>query len=66
LAIGPSRVLTASAVTMVLGVLGFSGSLYLLALTPLRWVTSLAPIGGTAYIIAWLLLAIAALQASAR
>jgi uncharacterized membrane protein YgdD (TMEM256/DUF423 family) len=66
LAIGPSRTLAASAVAMTLGVFGFSGSLYLLALTPVRWVSALAPIGGSAYIIAWLLLGIAALKASVR
>lgn len=64
-AIGPSRALLASAIAMALGILGFSGTLYLLALTPLRWMVSVTPIGGGAYILAWLLFAAAALRSGA-
>ena len=45
---------------MVLGVLLFSGSLYLLTFTGRRWLGMITPIGGTAFIIAWILLAVAA------
>lgn len=42
------------------GVVFFSGSLYLLALTGLTWLGSVAPIGGVLLIAGWILLAIAA------
>lgn len=38
---------------MTLGVLIFSGSLYLLAITNLTWLGAITPIGGTLMIIAW-------------
>ena len=37
-----------------LGILLFSGSLYLLALTGTRWLGAITPIGGTAFLIGWL------------
>lgn len=40
----------------VAGTLIFSGSLYLLAVTNMGWLGAVAPIGGTALIIAWALL----------
>jgi uncharacterized membrane protein YgdD (TMEM256/DUF423 family) len=45
---------------MFLGVLLFSGSLYLMTFTGMRWLGMITPIGGTAFIIAWGLLAYAA------
>lgn len=45
---------------MLLGTLLFSGSLYLLAVTGQRWLGAVTPLGGTALIAAWLLLAVAA------
>ena len=44
--------------SMLAGIVLFSGSLYLLALTGLSWLGILTPFGGTAFIIAWLLFAI--------
>lgn len=41
----------------VAGTLFFSGSLYLLALTGIRWFGALTPIGGAAWIAGWALLA---------
>lgn len=38
----------------------FSGSLYLLALTDLRWLGMITPAGGLAFIAAWLLLSFSA------
>lgn len=35
------------------GVLLFSGSLYLMAVTGIRWLGAITPIGGTAFIIGW-------------
>lgn len=45
---------------MLLGTALFSGSLYLLAITGQRWLGAITPLGGTAWIAAWLLLAWAA------
>lgn len=39
------------------GVLIFSGTLYLMALTGLRWLGAVTPVGGTLMIAGWLLLA---------
>ena len=61
--LGQSRTLIASAVIMALGICAFSGTLYLLAVTSLRWVSVVTPVGGVAHIIAWLLLGTAALRA---
>ena len=41
---------------MVFGVLLFSGSLYLLALTGLRWLGAITPFGGVMFIVVWGLL----------
>jgi uncharacterized membrane protein YgdD (TMEM256/DUF423 family) len=46
--------------SFVAGVLLFSGSLYVLALTGIRVLGAVAPIGGAAFITGWCLLAIAA------
>lgn len=42
---------------MVAGVLTFSGSLYLLALSGQHWLGAITPIGGILFILAWGLLA---------
>jgi uncharacterized membrane protein YgdD (TMEM256/DUF423 family) len=44
---------------MLGGIVLFSGSLYLLSTTGIRWLGAVTPLGGTAFIIAWALLAIA-------
>lgn len=51
--------------TMLAGVLLFSGSLYLLALTGVRWLGAVTPLGGIAFIMGWLLLAYAVWEAPA-
>lgn len=43
-----------------LGIVIFSGSLYLLAVTGVRWLGAITPIGGVALIVGWALLFIAA------
>ncbi len=53
------RALTVSGWAMVLGLLLFSGSLYVMALTGLRWLGAVTPIGGTAWIVGWIALAVA-------
>lgn len=44
----------------VAGVIIFSGSLYLLAFTSIRWLGAITPIGGVALIAGWICLALAA------
>jgi uncharacterized membrane protein YgdD (TMEM256/DUF423 family) len=44
---------------LLAGIVIFSGSLYLLALTGTRWLGAITPIGGLCFIAAWLVLAAA-------
>ncbi|RLT95140.1 DUF423 domain-containing protein [Ketobacter sp.] len=39
------------------GILLFSGSLYLMAFTGLRWLGAITPLGGTAFIVGWVWIA---------
>jgi len=47
---------------LIAGLLLFCGSLYLLALTGERWLGAVTPIGGVAFVAAWLVLAWVALH----
>ena len=49
---------------LCIGLVLFSGSLYLMALTGHRWLGAITPLGGTAWIVAWIVLAGAARKAS--
>lgn len=49
---------------MFVGILFFSGSLYILAISGVKWLGVLTPIGGTAFIAAWLLVFIGILKAN--
>lgn len=57
-----SGALTASAVLFTLGLLFFSGSLYLLALGGPRWLGPITPLGGAFFIAAWASLLVYALS----
>jgi uncharacterized membrane protein YgdD (TMEM256/DUF423 family) len=48
---------------LLLGILVFSGSLYALAVTGIRILGAITPIGGVAFIAGWLLLAYEAMRA---
>src|SRR5471030_2541374 len=52
-----SRALAWIAWLLVAGLLLFSGSLYLLALTGATWLGAVTPVGGVAFIAAWVWLA---------
>ncbi|WP_018872960.1 DUF423 domain-containing protein [Thioalkalivibrio sp. ALJ16] len=54
---------SASAVAFVIGIVLFSGSLYALGLGAPRVLGAIAPLGGTAFILGWVGLAIAAWRA---
>ncbi|WP_251519074.1 MULTISPECIES: DUF423 domain-containing protein [Staphylococcus] len=47
---------------MFFGIVFFSGSLYVLALTQIRILGAITPIGGVLFIVSWLLLVIAAFK----
>jgi uncharacterized membrane protein YgdD (TMEM256/DUF423 family) len=47
---------------MFAGVIIFSGSLYVMALTGIKWLGAITPIGGLAFVAGWLALAIGVYQ----
>jgi uncharacterized membrane protein YgdD (TMEM256/DUF423 family) len=52
-----SRPVALSGWMMLAGIVLFSGSLYVLCLTGMRWLGAITPIGGVAFLLAWVLLA---------
>ena len=55
----PGSLAQASGWAFALGIVVFSGSLYLLSVTGLRWLGAITPIGGTAFLAGWVLLFLA-------
>ena len=49
---------------MLAGIVLFSGSLYVLSISGLRWLGMVTPLGGLSFILAWALFVIAVLKAS--
>ena len=43
---------------LISGITIFSGSLYILAITSIKWLGAITPIGGVAFIVAWVVLAL--------
>ena len=60
--IWPNQWLTYGAVAMAIGIVFFSGSLYLLALTEIKWFGPITPLGGLCFIAGWICILFAALQ----
>lgn len=54
-----SRGLSIAGACFVAGILGFSGGLYAYALTGMKWIVAVIPIGGTLFLVGWVALAIA-------
>ena len=50
----------------IMGIVIFSGSLYLLSITNYRWLGAITPIGGTAFMFGWICLAISPWHKSAQ
>lgn len=57
-----SRLLVWAARLLFAGILLFSGSLYVLSVSGIRWLGAITPLGGTAFLIAWGLLFIYSLK----
>jgi uncharacterized membrane protein YgdD (TMEM256/DUF423 family) len=53
----PHRAFTVAGGVFLAGIVVFSGSLYLLALTGTRWWGAITPLGGLAFLAGWLCLA---------
>ncbi len=58
----PHRLLRVAAWALGIGVLLFSGSIYLLCFGAPRWLGPITPLGGVAMILAWLMLIVVALR----
>ncbi|NJP08636.1 MAG: DUF423 domain-containing protein [Leptolyngbyaceae cyanobacterium RU_5_1] len=58
----PPLTLTVAGYAFVAGVLLFSGSLYALSFSGIKWLGAIAPLGGVMFIVGWGCLAIAALS----
>ncbi len=52
----PEAIPSTSGWMFIAGTVLFSGSLYVLSLTGVRWLGAVTPLGGVAFIIGWLLL----------
>lgn len=60
------RLIHLAGLLLVLGVLVFSGSLYVLVLANLRWMGAITPLGGLAFMAGWLCLGAAAWREEGR
>lgn len=52
----PEANLTGAGWAFIFGILIFSGSLYLLSITDVRWLGAITPIGGLAFLLGWAIL----------
>lgn len=59
-----SPLLSYAGIFMFAGIVIFSGSLYTLVLSQVKWLGAITPIGGMAFLIAWALVALAAYRAT--
>lgn len=58
----PNQWLIWGAMAMAVGIVLFSGSLYLLALTQIKWFGPITPLGGLCFIAGWICIIVAACQ----
>ena len=58
--LAPSRALRTAGWSFLVGITLFCGSLYLMALTGVRGLGAVTPLGGVAFLVAWTALAVAA------
>ncbi|MFO0909584.1 MAG: DUF423 domain-containing protein [Isosphaeraceae bacterium] len=57
---GPRTSLNVAGWAFLVGILVFSGSLYILGVTGIRWLGAITPLGGVAFLVGWVALALAA------
>ncbi|OOC63032.1 DUF423 domain-containing protein [Paenibacillus ihbetae] len=62
--LGESRKLFWAGTLFIAGVIIFSGSLYVLSISGIKWLGAITPIGGVAFIAGWITLLSAALSRS--
>lgn len=55
-----ARLVRVSGILFAVGIVIFSGSLYALALSGVRWLGAITPLGGVCFLTGWALLALAA------
>lgn len=60
--LGPLGSLTWAGYLMLAGIVIFSGSLYVLSLTGISILGAITPIGGVAFIVAWIMIIVAAVK----
>ena len=61
-----ARWLTLAAAAFAIGIVLFSGSLYLLAFSGIRWLGAITPIGGVAFVAGWCALIAVAIRPSGQ
>ncbi|WP_200976106.1 DUF423 domain-containing protein [Echinicola sp. 20G] len=54
--LGQKKALNASVNAFLIGIIIFSGSLFVLSTTGITWLGAITPIGGVAFIVGWMLL----------
>lgn len=59
---GPTPLLSRAGILMFIGVILFSGSLYILSITQIKILGAITPIGGVLFLVAWLLVIISAFK----
>lgn len=59
--VGPTSLLTWAGTLMLVGVIFFSGSLYVLSVTGVKKLGAITPIGGLLFLVAWVLVLIEAI-----
>jgi uncharacterized membrane protein YgdD (TMEM256/DUF423 family) len=59
ISIKPEKYLGIAGWMMFIGIILFSGSLYILSTTATRWVGVITPFGGIAFIVSWVFIAVA-------
>jgi uncharacterized membrane protein YgdD (TMEM256/DUF423 family) len=57
-----SGLVSAAGWTFIFGIAVFSGSLYILSISGVRWWGAMTPIGGVAFLVGWVMLAVATLS----
>ncbi|WP_146552940.1 DUF423 domain-containing protein [Rummeliibacillus sp. SL167] len=58
--LGPTSMLSRAGILMFIGVILFSGSLYVLSITQIKVLGAITPIGGVLFLVAWLMVILAA------